>query len=176
MDGFVSAPVSNTSESCEDVLGTGYGDCKSYIDTATNGTTTTYYYWYPDDDSVQYLYESFSSIVSPIDGVKNEHFIVWMRTAGLPNFRKLYGKLPYDFKAGESVTFSINLNFEVSSFGGTKALVLTTLAEFGAKNYAIGITYFVTGSVSLFIGILFALKRTIKPRPLGDIRQLGWES
>jgi hypothetical protein len=23
----------------------------------------------------------------------DEHFIVWMRTAGLPNFRKLWGKL-----------------------------------------------------------------------------------
>ena len=29
----------------------------------------------------------------------NEHFIVWMRTAGLPNFRKLYGSLT-NVKAG----------------------------------------------------------------------------
>ena len=27
-----------------------------------------------------------------------EHFIVWMRTAGLPNFRKLWGKLSVDGK------------------------------------------------------------------------------
>ena len=167
--------MTDTSESCEAVLGDGYSDCKTYID-SSNGTEITYYYWYPDDDNVQYLYESFSNIVNPIEGVKNEHFIVWMRTAGLPNFRKLYGILPYDFKAGESLTFSIICNFEVSSFGGTKSLVLTTLAEFGAKNYALGSSFVVTGAVSLCIGILFALKRTINPRPLGDIRQLGWDS
>jgi len=25
--------------------------------------------------------------------MKDQHFIVWMRTAGLPNFRKLWGKI-----------------------------------------------------------------------------------
>jgi hypothetical protein len=26
--------------------------------------------------------------------MQDEHFIVWMRTAGLPNFRKLWGRIP----------------------------------------------------------------------------------
>ena len=30
----------------------------------------------------------------------DEHFIVWMRTAGLPNFRKLYGHLDAGAKKG----------------------------------------------------------------------------
>ena len=29
-----------------------------------------------------------------------EHFIVWMRTAGLPNFRKLWGKIEEDLTEG----------------------------------------------------------------------------
>jgi hypothetical protein len=33
--------------------------------------------------------------------VKDEHFIVWMRTAGLPNFRKLYGKIEDDLPKGK---------------------------------------------------------------------------
>ena len=28
----------------------------------------------------------------------NEHFIVWMRTAGLPKFRKLWGRLESDLE------------------------------------------------------------------------------
>jgi hypothetical protein len=41
-------------------------------------------------------------------GVTNEHFIVWMRTAGLPTFRKLYGKIDQDLPAGTQLSFAIN--------------------------------------------------------------------
>ena len=37
----------------------------------------------------------------------DEHFIVWMRTAALPNFRKLYGRLQYDLPAGETLDITI---------------------------------------------------------------------
>jgi hypothetical protein len=36
-------------------------------------------YWYPSDDTIQYLYESYPDNISPIQGVENEHFMVWMR-------------------------------------------------------------------------------------------------
>jgi hypothetical protein len=54
--------------------------------------------------------------------VTNEHFIVWMRTAGLPTFRKLYGKINKDIPAGSTITFTVNANFEVASFSGKKYL------------------------------------------------------
>lgn len=39
-------------------------------------------YYYPQDPSTQYLYESYPGIISPLEGVTNEHFIVWMRAEG----------------------------------------------------------------------------------------------
>ncbi|KAK7233308.1 aminophospholipid transmembrane transporter [Aureococcus anophagefferens] len=50
-------------------------------------------YYYRDHDEFQFLYETFPDIVSPIVGVKNEHFVVWMRLAGLAEFKKLYGRI-----------------------------------------------------------------------------------
>lgn len=35
--------------------------------------------------------------------MEDPHFIVWMRTAGLPNFRKLYARIPEDLKQGDYV-------------------------------------------------------------------------
>lgn len=148
-------------------------DCERYYDPKTD---IYYLYWYPDNDSVQYLYESYPKVVSPIEGVENEHFIVWMRTAGLPTFRKLFGKIHNDVKKGDVLSFELDLNFEVDSFDGSKALVISTLGDFGGKNSFLGISYVVVGSISLLLGLLFALKQAVNPRQLGDTRFLGWNN
>lgn len=148
-------------------------DCERYYDPKTD---TYYLYWYPENDSTQYLYESYPKVVSPIQGVENEHFIVWMRTAGLPTFRKLYGKIHHDLKTGDMLSFDMDLNFEVDSFDGSKALVISTLGDFGGKNSFLGISYIVVGSISLLLGVLFAFKQAINPRQLGDTRFLGWNN
>ena len=52
-----------------------------------------------------------------------EHFMVWMRTAGLPNFRKLFGKIDQDLPAQTyyvtvtNNTFS-SKTYDVSKFKG----------------------------------------------------------
>jgi hypothetical protein len=48
----------------------------------------------------------------------NEHFIVWMRTAGLPTFRKLYGRIEQNLEEGSSYTVEVDNNFEVRPFEG----------------------------------------------------------
>ena len=59
-----------------------------------------------------------------------DSFIVWMRTAGLPNFRKLYGKIKDPLEQGQYYLEIIN-NFDVSSFEGSKHFVLSTTNVLG---------------------------------------------
>jgi len=48
-----------------------------------------------------------------------------MRTAGLPSFRKLWGKLPNGLEAG-SYTLYVNNIFDVSAYQGKKSFVMST--------------------------------------------------
>ncbi|OQR92962.1 ALA-interacting subunit 3 [Thraustotheca clavata] len=109
-------------------------------------------------------------------GVKSEHFIVWMRTAGLPNFRKLYGHIDTDLPRGTTLEFLVSSNFVVNSFEGKKSLVLSTTSWFGGRNPFLGIAYITVGSLCMVLSILFFAKHKLSPRKLGDTRYLVWKN
>jgi hypothetical protein len=83
-----------------------------------------------------------------------EHFIVWMRTAGLPTFRKLYGVINQDLEPG---TYYLNIynNYDVSSFDGTKTFVISTTNSLGGQNYFLSIAYIVVGVICIVLSIFF---------------------
>jgi len=86
--------------------------------------------------------------------MENEHFIVWMRTAGLPNFRKLYGKITSDMGVGE-YTMKIKNRYDVSQFQGKKSFVLSTTNALGGKNYFLALCYIVVGVLCMLFAIVF---------------------
>ncbi|XP_051208990.1 ALA-interacting subunit 3 isoform X2 [Lolium perenne] len=105
---------------------------------------------------------------------EQEDLIVWMRTAALPTFRKLYGRIESDIMASDEITVVIQNNYNTYSFGGTKALVLSTASWIGGKNNFIGIAYVAVGGICLFLAMGFVVLYVIKPRTLGDPSDLSW--
>ena len=87
----------------------------------------------------------------------NEHFIVWMRPAPLPNFRKLYGRILEDIDADSQIVVEISNNYNVSSFNGAKHIILTTVNNFGGKNYFLSIGYMILGGICLILSIIFII-------------------
>lgn len=171
--GFSYKGPYTTAQTCASVgLDT---SCKTYMKGGNY-----YYYFYPRDSETYYLYEMFPQHISPLEGVTNEHFMVWMKTAALPNFRKLYGKISRGsgsnyFKKGDVLVFNVAANFYVKSFSGKKALVLTTQGTFGAANSGIGIAYLVCGCLCGVLALFFILVQLIRPRGLGTAASLKWE-
>jgi hypothetical protein len=86
----------------------------------------------------------------------NEHFMVWMRPAGLPNFRKLWGRINITLPAG-NYTLTVNDNYPVSMFNGEKLFVLSTVNSFGGKNSFLGISYIVVGCICLVMAAAFVI-------------------
>ena len=95
---------------------------------------------------------------------EQEDLIVWMRTAALPTFRKLYGRIEEDLQVNEQITVVIHNNYNTYSFGGEKKLVLSTTSWIGGKNDFLGIAYITVGGLCLFLAVSFILLYVIKPR------------
>ena len=87
----------------------------------------------------------------------NEHFLVWMRPSGLPNPKKLWGRIDRDLKQGEKIDIVINNNYDVSNYKGKKKIVLSNATKFGGKNKFLGISYIVVGALSILCAIIFPI-------------------
>ncbi|KAI5081220.1 hypothetical protein GOP47_0004403 [Adiantum capillus-veneris] len=101
---------------------------------------------------------------------ENEDLIVWMRTAALPTFRKLYGRIDQNLNAHTQLSVQISNNYNTYSFDGKKKLVLSTTSWLGGKNDFLGVAYITVGSFCIFLALAFFLLHWKHPRPLGDTK------
>lgn len=106
-------------------------------------------------------------------GIESGHLIVWMRIAGLPTFRKLWGKVTTPLKAGTTLKVYYSDNFPVKPFYGRKALVLSTGSILGGRNDILGYGYIAVGCCCLVFGMWKLIHCLYCPRPLGDISFLA---
>ncbi|KAL2227204.1 UNVERIFIED_CONTAM: ALA-interacting subunit 3 [Sesamum indicum] len=105
---------------------------------------------------------------------QQEDLLVWMRTATLPSFRKLYGRIETDLEENEIIKVVIQNNYNTYTFSGKKKLVISTTTWIGGKNDFLGRVYVTVGGICLLIAITYIIFYLVRPRPLGDPAYLSW--
>lgn len=96
-------------------------------------------------------------------GYKNEDLIVWMRTAAAPSFRKLYRHIVSPLPNG-NYTVTIDYNYPVTAFSGSKSFIISTSSWIGGKNSFLGIAYLVVGSLLWLSIFLYWIANTCGER------------
>ncbi|KAI2625573.1 Lem3/Cdc50 [Hypoxylon sp. NC1633] len=130
----------------------------------------------PPNWQIRYPDGKYSDEMPPPNLKDDEHFIVWMRTAGLPTFSKLWGR--NDTSPMRIGTYSLEIidNFRTDQYQGRKSIVITTLSVMGGKNNFLGILWLVVGGFCIALALLFLITNLIKPRKLGDHTYLSWNN
>ncbi|KAL8660471.1 MAG: hypothetical protein Q9202_006507 [Teloschistes flavicans] len=130
----------------------------------------------PPNWKKQYPDTGYSEENPPPNLDEYEEFQVWMRTAGLPAFSKLSMRNDKEKMACGTYQLDIIDNFNVTIYGGTKSILISTSTVMGGKNPFLGIAYIVVGGLCIVLGALFTITHLIKPRKLGDHTYLTWNN
>lgn len=109
--------------------------------------------------------------------VNNSDFIVWMRVAALPNFRKLHRIISEkDLKKGDEISVEILSWFPVDEFDGKKYVVLTTTEWCGGENFSLAWTYIIVSTIAIGLAVLFAVLLLFGSRKMGDVDLFEWSN
>ena len=93
-----------------------------------------------------------------------------MRTAGLPNFRKLWGKIDKDLEKGK-YSVDISHNFDVNTFKGNKKIVFATTNTFGGKNYQLAYSHIFFGVICLIFVIVNIVDHTKESKAKAKVKK-----
>lgn len=96
-------------------------------------------------------------------GFENIDFMMWMQTAALPNFRKLYRILDTEvdgFREGlpnGMYTLVINYNYPATWKGAEKSFIIVRESWIGTQKQFLAFAYIVVGVFLLLVSILFLI-------------------
>jgi len=118
--------------------------------------------------------DGYTNSTPPPNLRADEHFQNWMRTAGLPTFSKLWGRNDSEPLKRGTYLITVELNFPVLPYHGTKSIVISTVSWIGGKNPFLGWAYIAAACVFVLLAIAGTARHLLKPRRLGDMSLLSW--
>ena len=128
---------------------------------------------YPSSPYDPAHYTNISVDGHPLPDVEDEDFIVWMRTSGLPTFKKLYRVIDDTPLPGGSVLVVATTDtYRTEGYGGQKWIVLSETSWMGGRNLFLGWAYVAVGIACVAVAVVFLVKQLVRPRKMGDLKAL----
>ncbi|KAG0289484.1 hypothetical protein BGZ96_006967 [Linnemannia gamsii] len=123
----------------------------------------------------QYRYPNgvYSDAFPPPDISTDEHFQVWMRTAGWSTFLKTYGRGTEVLPKG-NYQMTIDMRFPIDTYGGKKFIVISSIGAMGGRNNFLGIAYIVVAIICAALGVVFTAFHIARPRIIGDHSKISF--
>jgi len=107
----------------------------------------------------------------------DEDFIVWMRAAALPHFRKLHRVIKdTTLSKGTTVRVHIASWFPTKDFGGEKWITIAKTEWCGGANHALAWTYIVVACVAIGLTVTFAILLLFGSRKMADVNRFSWHN
>ncbi|KAF9933883.1 hypothetical protein FBU30_004051 [Linnemannia zychae] len=127
----------------------------------------------PPNWAPRYRNGVYSADFPPPDISTDEHFQVWMRTAGWSTFLKTYGRGDTTLPKG-NYQMTIDMNFPIETYGGKKFIVISSVGAIGGRNSFLGIGYIVLAVLCAGLGVIFTAFHIARPRIIGDHSKISF--